>query len=91
MAHDKHMGRLANQLRQRSGHDPGLDLRPPIRRNGMAAVECEVVAVLDDGLVAAPGQGHLDTQRREAEGLGIIGPVLADADRDRRRNVLGFK
>ena len=80
MAHDEHLGGVGHQSGQGVGHDPALYFRALLRLLGAAAVELEGELVADDGLVAAPGQGHVDGQVGKLEQLPIVLPVLAHAD-----------
>ena len=89
VSHDIDRARLPDELGQRTRHHAGFDARMPLRFLGAAAVEGEVEPVLDDGLVAAAGKGHLDGEGREAVILREAPAVLADAERDRRGHAAG--
>ena len=69
VAHDEDLAGLRDELGQRSGHDAGFHARVPLGLLRASAVEREVIAVLDDGLIAAPGQGHVDGQIGKLEQL----------------------
>ena len=91
MPHDKDVGGVGNQLAQRAGHDPAFDLGAPLQLLGMAAEKFKVELVLDDHLVAAPGQGHFHREggvlKELLEGIG----VPADADGEGGRHALGVE
>ena len=80
VAHDEHLGGVGHQSGQGVGHDPALHLGALLCLFGAAAVELEGELVADDGLIAAPGQGHVDGQVGKLEQLPIGLPVLAHAD-----------
>ena len=91
MAHDEDRGGLGDQLRQGACHDTGLDLGAPLGLPGPAAVEGEVVAVLDHSLVAAAAEAHFHTQGGELivllEALAVL--AYADGDGGRGAGVVG--
>ena len=60
MAHDEHAARLCDELGKGRGHHTGFDLRAALRLLRAPAEEREVIAVLDDGLIAAAGQRHFN-------------------------------
>ena len=80
VAHDEHLGGVGHQSGQGVGHDPAFYLGALFRLLGAAAIELESKLVADDGLIAAPGQGHVDGQVGKLEQLPIGLPVLAHAD-----------
>ena len=80
VAHDEDPPGLHDQLRQGGGHDAGFDLCAALGGLVAAAEEGKVVTVLDDGLVAAAGQGHFDGQSGKIVILAEVHAVLADAD-----------
>ena len=65
------------------GHDAGLDLGTFFGRLAAAAVELEVHTVLDHGLIAAAGEGHLQRQGGVLEQLleAVLVPAHADGQR----------
>ena len=89
VAHDEDLAGLRDELGQRSGHDAGFHARMPLRFLRASAVEREVVAILDDGLIAAAGQRHLDGEHRKGIVFFKRRAVLADAERDRRGDAGG--
>ena len=80
VAGDEQSGGVGGQLAQGVGHDPALDLGALFGLLGPAAVELEVELVLDNRLIAAPGQSHVDGQRGILEQLLEAVGILADAD-----------
>ena len=62
MAHDIDMAALTDELHQGIGHDTRTNLAAVICFLTASAVKAEIVAVLDDCLVATTTQGHFDTQ-----------------------------
>ena len=80
MAHDEHAARLCDELGKGRGHHTGFDLRAALRLLGAPAEEREVIAVLDDGLIAAAGQRHFNGKGGKIVVLAEIHAVLADAD-----------
>ena len=74
MAHHKYLAALSDELGQGIGRNPGADLGAVVRFLGAAAVEGEIIPVLDDRLIPAPGQGHLNAERSK-----IIALFKADA------------
>ena len=86
MTHDENAAGLHDQLRQRRRHHARLDLGAALALLVAPAEEGEVVTVLDNRLIAAAGERHLDGQRRKIVVLLEVHAVLADADGHRRGN-----
>ena len=63
VSHDEHPSALADQLHQGIGRHTGTYLAAVIRFPVPPAVEIEVDPILDDRLIAAAAQCHLDAQR----------------------------
>ena len=80
VAHDVDLLGVLHQLAQGVGHDPGLDLGPLLRGLGPPAVEGEVLPRPHHGLVAAPGEGHLQGEVRPLIELRYAVRVLPHAD-----------
>ena len=62
MSHDEHPAALTDQLHQGIGRHTGTHLAAVIRFPVPSAVEIEVDPILDDRLIAATAQRHLDAQ-----------------------------
>ena len=62
VSHDEHPAALADQLHQGIGRHTGAHLAAVIRFPVPSAVEIEVDPILDDRLIAATAQRHLDAQ-----------------------------
>ena len=79
MAHQEDLARLRDQLGERACHNAGLDLGVTLRFLRSAAVEGEVVPVLDDRLISAARKRHLNGEH----GIIIVflerGAVFSDA------------
>ena len=67
--HDKHMACLPNQLHQGVGGDTGTHLAAILGFGAAAAVEGEIEAVFDDGLITATAEGHFNAQSCEIVSL----------------------
>ena len=91
VAHHENAAGLGNQGAHRGGHDPGLDLAAALGLGGPAAVEGEVEPVLDDRLIAAAGQRHLQGQGGEIIVLLEAGAVLAHAEGKGGRDAVGVR
>ena len=89
VAHDEDFAGLGDEFRERIGYDAGFDLGAPFRLLGLAAVEREVVPVLDDGLIAAAAQRHLNTQRGKTVVFGKRCAVFAEAQGQRGSDTRG--
>ena len=83
VTHDVHLLGIVDQLTQSVGHDAGLDLGTFFGGLAAAAVELEVHTVLDHGLIAAAGEGHLQRQGGVLEQLleAVLVPAHADGQR----------
>ena len=90
VAHDKNLARLRNQLGQRARHHAGFYARMALGLLGAPAIEREIVAVFDDGLVAAARERHFNRQRGKRIVLFKRRAVLADAERDCRGDTRGI-
>lgn len=77
-----------DQLGQSAGGDPALDLGPALGLFGAAAVELKLLGALDDRLVSAPAQGHLQGHDGELEHL-VEGGAHADADGEGGADAVG--
>ena len=86
VAHDQDPRRVAYQFGKGIGHDAGLDLRALLNLEAAAAVELEAHLVLDDRLVAAPGEGKLTGRIRKLQRLAEVRGVDTEADAYRRGN-----
>ena len=84
MTHDENLARLGDELGEGTGHHAGLDPCAPLGLLGPAAVEGKIVPVLDDGLIAAARERHLDREIRERIVFLKRASVLADAKGNRR-------
>ena len=80
MAHDEHPGGVGDQLAQSVGHDPAFDLGALLHLLIVPAVKLKVEFIFDDGLVAAPGQGHLDGEGGVLQQFPEAGGVPPHAD-----------
>ncbi|MPM91375.1 hypothetical protein SDC9_138503 [bioreactor metagenome] len=89
MSHDKDLGGISDQLAQRVGHHPALDLGALFGFLGAPAVKLKIEPPLDHRLVSPSGKGHLDGQRRILKQLAQGGGILADADGERGRDATG--
>ena len=88
VAHDEHLRGVADQLAERVRDHAALDLGALFDFLAQAAEELEVVAVLDDRLIAAARERHVDGESRELIALRECLAVAADADGERRDNAL---
>ena len=89
MAHHKDLAALSDELRQGIGRHPGANFGTVIRLLGAAAVEGEIVPVLDHRLVAAPGQGHLNAEGSKVVTLFKAGSVPPDSQGNGGSNACG--
>ena len=89
MAHDKDIRGVGNELAQCIGHDTALHLGALLHLLAAAAVEFEVEFVFHHGLVAAPGEGHLDGERGILQQFLKTGGVFPHADGERGGHAAG--
>ena len=89
MTHDKDIRGVGNELAQCIGHDTALYLGALLHLLAAAAVEFEVEFVFHHGLVAAPGEGHLDGERGILQQFLETGGVFPHADGERGGHAAG--
>lgn len=82
VAHDEHLTALADEFHNGVGGHTGADLAAVVGFSCPATVKAEIVAVLDDCLVAAPAQGHFNGQGSEPVALVKGCSVHAQAQRN---------
>ena len=80
VSHNEHLAALPDQLHEGVGGDTGTHLAAVIGFGTLAAVEGEVDPILDNRLVAAPAEGHLDGQSGEVVAFLEVGAVHAQTD-----------
>ena len=80
--HDEDLARLGDELRKRACNDSRFDSGATFGFLGSAAVEGEIVAVLDHSLIAAAGERHLDGKVGKRVVFFKRASVLADAKRN---------
>ena len=88
MTHDEHLRRIADQLAERIGDYAALDLGALFDLLAQTAEELEAVTVLDDGLIAAARERHVDGKTGVLVALRERLAVAADTDGKRRNNAL---
>ena len=88
MAHRQHASRAFHDLAHRLRLDPGLDSRMPLSARGFAAEELHVSVTVDDRLVAAAAQRHLDGGVGKVVIVIVIVAAGSDADADRHLDLI---
>ena len=89
MTHDEHMARLPDQLHQRIAGNAAADLTSAVRLLGAATEEGEVQPVLDNCLITAAAQGHLDGKGSKIVTFFKIGAVNTQAEGNGGRQTRG--
>ena len=81
--HDEDAGGILDELAQGVCHDAGFDLGARFDLAAAPAVELEVHAIFEHGLIAAAAERHVDAEHGEVEVLLIAGAVAPDAHGER--------
>ena len=91
VSHDKDVGGVGDQLAQRAGHDPALDLGTPLQLLGVAAENSKLNLFLMTTWSPPRERGHFHREggvlEELLEGIG----VPADADGEGGRHALGVE
>ena len=88
MAHGQYASRAFHDLAHRLRLDPGLDSCMPLSARGFAAEELHMSVTVDDRLVAAAAQRHLDGGVGKVVIVIVIVAAGSDADADRHLDLI---